>query len=109
MSICCLLASSSAISDKQEGATTMLSHLLKSACCAINGMPSTLLLDLVLGNRTFEEQLQQGSVPNQSSNGSRDFDTSQTAMIQKAYFQFIELLNSDVLCLQILAHAILCK
>ena len=97
------------IANIEEGKSTMVSHLLKSICCSLKIMPSTLLLDIMMGNRTFEEQLQQGQVPSGSTNSGREYDGSQIEMIQNAYFHFIDHLNSKVLCLQILAHAFLYK
>ena len=87
----------------------MVSDLLKSICCSLYRMPSTLLLDIVIGNSTFEEQLQQGNVSVTSTNAGREYDSSQIEMIQKAYCQFVHHLDSKILCLQILAHAFLCK
>ena len=87
----------------------MISHLLKSVCCALAGMPSALFLDIVVGNRTFEEQLQDGQVPVTSSGVARKYDDSQIGTIQETYHQYINHLDSEILCLQILANTFLCK
>lgn len=87
----------------------MLTSLLKSICCSFSGMPSTLLLDIVLENDTFEEQLQRGSLPDASRLSTNDFNPLQIRMVQNTYNLFIDQLKSEVLSLQVLAHEVLCK
>ena len=93
----------------KDGHSTIISHLLKSVCCALTGMPSALFLDIVVGNRTFEELLQDGHMPATASDVARKYDDSQIGTIQETYHHYINHLESEVLSLQILAHTFLCK
>lgn len=104
-----LLGCCSEILHVKDGHSTFISHLLKSVCCALTGMPSALFLDIVVGNRTFEELLQDGHMPATASDVARKYDDSQIGTIQETYHHYINHLESEVLCLQILAHTFLCK
>ena len=88
---------------------TLPSNLLQAVSSALIEMPSTLLLDILLGNKTFEQQLKEGSIPEVTRIESADFSGIDANKIQKMYCIYFEQLKSDVLPLQVVANAFLCK